>query len=198
MTKIVGITGGIASGKTMISDYLIDRGYPLLDADVIARQVLTEKQSLLTEIKDAFGTEVFDKQGQLLRRHLGEIIFADPKKRAQLNDIMQPAIRQLIEDKLRDLQQKSYPLIFLTVPLLYEQHYESLCDAVIVVYVTPKTQQLRLQKRDQLSSSEAAQRIAAQMPLQLKADRADFVIDNNVGQDSSLQQLQMVLARLQE
>lgn len=198
MTKIVGITGGIASGKTMISDFLIDRGYPLLDADVIARQVLTKKQSLLTEIKDAFGTEVFDKQGHLLRQRLGEIIFADPKKRAQLNDIMQPAIRQLIEDKLRELQQKSYPLIFLTVPLLYEQHYESLCDAVIVVYVTPQTQQLRLQKRDQLSSPEAAQRIAAQMPLQLKADRADFVIDNNAGQDSSLQQLQVVLTRLQE
>lgn len=196
MTKVIGITGGIASGKTMISGWLIDHDYPVIDADIVARQVIDQGSPLLEQIKAVFGPRIFDQDGRLMRRRLGQIVFADSRKRAQLDNIMQPAIRELIKAKLEALRQTDFPLIFLTIPLLYEQHYDALCDAVIVVYVTPEIQRARLQERDQLNQHEADQRIGAQLPLQEKATRADFVIDNNGQPQDSLEQLQAVLTRL--
>lgn len=196
MTKVIGITGGIASGKTMISDWLIDHDYTVIDADIVARQVIDQGSPLLEQIKSVFGPRIFDQDGRLMRRRLGQIVFADSRKRAQLDNIMQPAIRELIKAKLEALRQTGCPLIFLTIPLLYEQHYDALCDAVIVVYVTPEIQRARLQERGQLNQHEADQRIGAQLPLQIKATRADFVINNNGQPQDSLEQLQAVLTRL--
>lgn len=197
MTKIVGITGGIASGKSLISDWLLAHNYPLIDADLISRQVLQDDQTLLAKIRDAFGQDLINSQGQLDRQKLGRIIFNDADKRKQLNAIMQPPIRQKIEAQLQQLKKKQATLVFLTVPLLYEQHYENLCDAVIVVMVDLPTQILRLQARNKLSQKEAQARINAQMSLTEKIARANFVIDNNGSPQAALDQLQVIMSSLE-
>lgn len=193
MTKVIGITGGIASGKSLISNWLLDQGYPLIDADIVSRQVLKDNQKLLARISETFGPAMIQADGQLNRQKLGQVVFNDPAMREKLNAIMQAPIRQEIKEQLLQLK-NSKPLVFLTVPLLFEEHYEDMCDAVIVVKVDADAQLSRLQERDNLDRQAALDRIKSQMPLEEKIARADFVIDNNGTVDQSIRQLKGVLA----
>lgn len=196
MTRVLGLTGGIASGKTTVSDYFKALNIPVVDADIIAREVMKAGEPTVLEIEKQFGAEVIQENGEINRKRLGEIIFASSKKREQLNQIVQGVIRENILKEKNALIKEKYPLIVLDLPLLYEEAYEKEVDEVMVVSVGSETQCDRLLKRNpQLSRDEATDRIRSQMPLSLKAKRADILIDNNGTVEDTLKQVDRWLAK---
>ncbi|MFD0896161.1 dephospho-CoA kinase [Loigolactobacillus binensis] len=179
MTLVLGLTGGIASGKSTVSQWLSDYGYPIIDGDVIARQVVAPGTTGLHQIVQQFSPAILTASGALDRKKLGRIVFADQAKLAQLTAITGPLVHQAILAKLATLKQQQVPLIVLDIPLLFEAKYQLLCDLTMVVYVDAATQLQRLMTRDQLDKTAAQQRIASQWSLTAKKRLADIVIDNN-------------------
>ena len=179
MTYILGLTGGIATGKSTVSRYFSDNGYAVVDADVVARRVVEPGTEGLANIVAQFGTEIIQTDGTLNREKLGAMIFADAKKRETLNSLLSDLIRRAIMADTATLVNANQPLIVLDIPLLYEAGYETHCDAVMVVYTTEAVQLERLMARNNLTEEEALNRIASQEPIETKKDRADIVIDNN-------------------
>lgn len=189
MAYILGLTGGIASGKSTVSQIFKEKEIPVVDADVGAREVVKPGKPALKKIKEAFGDEVFLEDGTLNRPALGKIIFKDKVKRQQLNECIRGDIRQWIKEERDRYIEEGYPFIVLDVPLLYEAEYEKEVDAVMVVAVDEQTQAERLMKRNDLSKDEAKERIVAQMPLKEKVNRADTVIDNNGSLEQTSEQV---------
>ena len=179
MTYILGLTGGIATGKSTVSRYFSDKGYAVVDADVVARRVVEPGTEGLANIVAHFGTEIIQKDGTLNREKLGAMIFSDAEKRETLNNLLSAQIRRAIMADTETLVNANQPLIVLDIPLLYEAGYETHCDAVMVVYTTEAVQLERLMARNNLTEEEALNRIASQEPIETKKDRADIVIDNN-------------------
>lgn len=191
MTYFLGLTGGIASGKSTVAALFKEQGIPVIDADQVAHQVLATNKSVQAQLQAAFGEAVV-KNGQVDRPMLGQQVFGNPEALDQLNAITGPAILTAIKQQM---QAADAPLVVLDVPLLYEQHYEQYCDGVAVVYVERKTQLQRLMARNQLTVEQANARIDSQSDLAAKKARADFVIDNQ-GTPAMLRQ--RVLALLQQ
>lgn len=191
MTYFLGLTGGIASGKSTVAALFKEQGIPVIDADQVAHQVLATNKSVQAQLQAAFG-EAIVKNGQVDRPMLGQQVFGNPEALTQLNAITGPAILTAIKQQM---QAADAPLVVLDVPLLYEQHYEQYCDGVAVVYVERKTQLQRLMARNQLTIEQANARIDSQSDLATKKARADFVIDNQ-GTPAMLRQ--RVLALLQQ
>ena len=179
MTYILGLTGGIATGKSTVPRYFSDKGYAVVDADVVARRVVEPGTEGLANIVAHFGTEIIQKDGTLNREKLGAMIFSDAEKRETLNNLLSAQIRRTIMADTETLVNANQPLIVLDIPLLYEAGYETHCDAVMVVYTTEAVQLERLMARNNLTEEEALNRIASQEPIETKKDRADIVIDNN-------------------
>lgn len=191
MTYFLGLTGGIASGKSTVAALFKEQGIPVIDADQVAHQVLATNKSVQAQLQAAFGEAVV-KNGQVDRPMLGQQVFGNPEALTQLNAITGPAILTAIKQQM---QAADAPLVVLDVPLLYEQHYEQYCDGVAVVYVERKIQLQRLMARNQLTIEQANARIDSQSDLATKKARADFVIDNQ-GTPAMLRQ--RVLALLQQ
>ncbi|ORZ17041.1 dephospho-CoA kinase [Absidia repens] len=177
--KLVGLTGGIASGKSTVSRLLQEQQIPIIDADKIARQVVEPGRRANRQIREHFGDEVFLPDGNLNRAKLGEIVFADPSKRKILNGYTHPAIR------LEMLKQVLYQwllgtkMVVLDVPLLFESKLDRFVGTTVVVYCSEVLQLQRLIKRDGLDETLATQRMRAQSPLSEKVELADIVIDNS-------------------
>ncbi|MFT9468961.1 dephospho-CoA kinase [Leuconostoc pseudomesenteroides] len=196
---LVGLTGGIATGKSTVSGMLRDAGLPIVDADVVAREVVEPGTTTLEKIKLAFGPSVIDN-GVLNRRRLGDIVFSNSQELARLNDIMQPAISRAMTDKINFWRMQQVPILILDVPLLFERNYEKdgKIDKIIVVTTDEATQLERLKLRNQLSDSQARNRIRSQLPLKDKVAQADYVIDNNQDQKSLTQQVAALIENLKE
>lgn len=186
MTMVIGLTGGIATGKTTVSNYLKELGYPVIDADVIARQVVEPGTKGLRMITDTFGEKVLTSDGQLDRQQLAQLVFTSSELLQQLNQILQPIIRERIQELISTSKAS---VVVIDVPLLYEQHYEELCDVVMVVSVQPQQQLKRLMNRNHFTMDEAKNRVASQMPLSSKERLADVVIDNNGSVKETRQQV---------
>ena len=186
MTMVIGLTGGIATGKTTVSNYLKELGYSIIDADVIASQVVEPGTKGLRMITDTFGEKVLTSDGQLDRQHLAQLVFTSSEQLQQLNRILQPIIRERIQELISTSKD---PVVVIDVPLLYEQHYEDLCDVVMVVSVQPQQQLERLMNRNHFTMDEAKNRVASQMPLSSKERLADVVIDNNGSVEETRQQV---------
>ncbi|KAF0495426.1 dephospho-CoA kinase [Pediococcus acidilactici] len=176
MTKILGLTGGIAMGKSTISNFLRDKGIPIVDADEIAHAVL-EFKAVKVQLVKAFGTPILNEQKQVDRKQLGEIVFGESKKLGELNQIVQPVIRQEIIRQLKSFTTES--VVVLDAPVLFEQGYETLVDCIMVVSTTPAEQLQRLMERDHLTREDAQKRIDAQMPIEIKQKKADVTIDSS-------------------
>lgn len=172
--KVLGITGGIASGKSLVSQQFKQRGFTVIDADAIVHELFT-KETVLQEIKTRFPS-VFDGD-TLLRKPLADQIFTDASAKHDLEHILHPKVYAAIQERLQS--HLSEPWVVVDIPLLYETGGQSICDLVLVVYVNEETQKTRLMARNQLSMDEANQRIFAQMPLKDKVNQADIVIDNS-------------------
>lgn len=179
MTYTLGLTGGIATGKSTVSRFFRQHDIPVVDADVIAREVVEPGTDGLAEIVKTFGTEILLEDGSLNRKKLGEIIFKDEDKREMLNQILHQEIHQKMMMAKEKWENERVPLIVFDIPLLYEADYQSTFDAIMVVYVPEKTQIARLMERDELTVQQARDRIASQLPIEEKKARADIVIDNS-------------------
>ncbi|SER90245.1 dephospho-CoA kinase [Psychrobacillus sp. OK032] len=191
---IIGLTGSIASGKSTVSNMLKELGYPIVDADLVARVVVEKGTETLEMIKEAFGQEVIAEDGSLNRGKLGEIIFSSPSKRKRLNDIIHPAIRVEMLRQKGELLKKDRPTIIMDIPLLFESKLQSYVEKILVVTVTEETQLERLMARNNFTLEEAKARIQSQLPLSIKEKEADAVIYNNGTLESTEQQLKKILS----
>lgn len=185
---ILGLTGGIASGKSTVSNYLASKNIPIVDADIGAREVVEVGTEGLQSIVTHFGKEVLSEDGSLNRKKLGAIIFDNETKRELLNQLLGTNIREWILTKVADYRRQDIPLLVLDIPLLYEASYQEVCDAVMVVYTPPEIQLERLIKRNGLTTKEAQDRINSQLSIEKKKQLADILIDNsNKIEDTYLQ-----------
>lgn len=175
----IGLTGGIASGKSTVSDWLRNNHFPLVDADRIARDVVAPGEPGLQKIVEAFGRKILLGDGSLDRAQLGELIFHHEDLRQSLNSIIHPLIRSRMRKQLETFEKEGAPVVFLDVPLFFEGSFEGWTDKTIVVYVTESNQLRRLMARNNLTEAEAMARIKSQMPLEEKKKRASAVINNN-------------------
>lgn len=191
---IIGLTGSIASGKSTVSKMLKELGYPIIDADLVARVVVEKGTKTLETIKEIFGEEVISKDGTLNREKLGNIIFSSPHDRKQLNDIMHPAIREEMLRQKDVLLQEGYDTIVMDIPLLFESKLQSYVNKILVVTVTEDIQLERLMARNNYSLEEAKARIQSQLPLSIKEKGADAVIYNNGTLANTHEQLKKILA----
>lgn len=172
----LGITGGIACGKSVVAAYLQQQyRVPIVDADVLARQAVAVGTPIYQAIVDRYGGKICRRDGSLDRPRLGEIVFAQLQERQWLEAQIHPWV---IAEMERAIDTCDQPLMALVIPLLFEAHLEGLVDHIWVVATTPKQQLDRLQQRDRLSAHAAAQRLASQLPLEEKIQRADIVLWN--------------------
>ncbi|MFJ6411240.1 dephospho-CoA kinase [Terribacillus saccharophilus] len=189
---VIGLTGGIASGKSTVSDLFKEYNIPVVDADIVAREVVEPGEPALDSIVDSFGSEILLPDGSLDRQKLGGIIFRNQEKREILNGIVHPVVRErMIAD--RDRLKTGHPAVVLDIPLLFEGNQLHLVDKVVVVNVDPRIQLERLMQRNDLTEQAALDRINSQMPLADKAARADAIIDNNGSRDETRAQLKKLL-----
>lgn len=179
-TIVLGITGGIACGKSLVCQYFRELGAAILSADELAREVVRPGEEAHAKIVAHFGTGILTAEGTIDRSLLAEKIFFSPAKRQELNQITHPAIGHLADKRISELRQDpTIPLIIYEAPLLFEAKAEERADLVLVVATTPEQQLVRLMQRDSLTQEEALLRINAQMPLAEKISRADILVENN-------------------
>jgi len=176
---IIGLTGGIACGKSTISLTLRELGAVIIDGDVLSRELTAEGGRALPAIRGAFGDGVFHPDGTLDRRALGAVVFSDDQARDTLDGIMQPLLREMILDGITAARENGAAVCVLDMPLLYEKNLDGLCDRVWCAYIPRETQIARLMERDGFTRDEAEARLRSQLPAEEKAARADVVIDTS-------------------
>ena len=196
MARIIGLTGGIASGKSTVTSYLREKGYPVIDADQVVRELQVPGGALYRVLVDHFGKEILTKEGELDRVALGQRIFSDPSERDWSNRVQGRLIREALAE-VRDRQATQSDLFFMDIPLLIEQGYEEWFESVWLVAVSKETQLKRLMERNHLSELQAQERIASQMPLDEKSAHADLVLDNNDDLTALYAQLDAALQQLE-
>ncbi len=176
----IGLTGGIATGKSTVASLLAERGAYIIDLDLIAREIVEPGQPALARVAERFGQAVLREDGTLDRKKLGSIVFADEAQRKSLEAILHPAIRAVMKERM-EARESSHPeqLVVVDVPLLFESKLESYFEQIMLVYVPREEQLKRLMKRDGLSREDAKRRLAAQMSIEDKKALADIVIDNS-------------------
>lgn len=196
MTQVIGLTGSIATGKSTVAKLFKQEGIPIVDADLISRQVVEPGAEAYQGIVSAFGQDILSSDQQINRKKLGQIIFNDQTKRKQLNAIIHPIIiAQIIKERDQLIKEK-HCLIILDIPLLYELKLTDLMEKVIVVYASPEQQLVRLKKRDYLSDRDAKQRINSQISIADKVKEADYVIDNDGTKQQTKEQFYQLLEQL--
>ncbi len=193
---IYGLTGGTGSGKSTVAEYLKELGYIVVDADIIARSVTAKGSPVLDDLSKAFGNDIIDENGELIRKKLGSIVFGDPEKLEQLNVIM----RQALDEKMlaalgKASEERLYGKVFFDAPTLFESKREDFVDKIWVVAADRETRIARIMKRDGISREEVEKRMLSQLPDDVKIARADLVIYN----DGTLEDLrQKVLSALEK
>ncbi|MFC4737526.1 dephospho-CoA kinase [Bacillus daqingensis] len=191
----LGLTGSIATGKSTAAGFFREEGCPVIDADVIAREVVQPGAPALQEIESAFGSSVIAGDGTLDREKLGTIIFNDPQKREQLNAMVHPAIREKMKEQAEEAE-ASHPIVVLDIPLLFENELFYLVDQTAVVYVPEQVQKERLMKRNNYSEEEALSRMDSQLSIEEKKQRADFVILNTGPEEETSRQVKKLVEAL--
>jgi len=187
--RLIGLTGGIATGKSQVAAMLADHGAAVIDADVLAREVVRPGEPALAEITARFGTGVINPDGTLDRERLGAIVFADADARRDLERITHPRIAALMQQGIAEATALGAPVIILDIPLLFERDLERTVDGVLLVHAPVAMQMERLASRDHLSSDAARERIASQLPIDEKRTRATWIIDNSGDVDSTRRQV---------
>ncbi len=195
---VVGLTGGIASGKSTVSRIFQENGVPVVCADDLARRAVEPGSSGLEEIRRAFGIGVFDAQGELDRAAMAKIVFQDKEARKLLESIIHPAVSREKDRILAELESQGHEIVIVDVPLLYESSWQKSFDLVIVAYAPRDVQQQRLIQRDHMSPQEAQARIEAQMDIEEKKRLADNVIDNTGDLEHTRLQVENVLRQLRD
>ncbi|HDJ3073489.1 dephospho-CoA kinase [Staphylococcus aureus] len=177
MPKVIGLTGGIASGKSTVSELLSVFGFKVVDADKAAREAVKKGSKGLTQVREVFGDEAIDENGEMNRRYMGDLVFNHPEKRLELNAIIHPIVRDIMEEEKQEYLKQGYNVI-MDIPLLFENELENTVDEVWVVYTSESIQMDRLMQRNNLSLEDAKARVYSQISIDKKSRMADHVIDN--------------------
>lgn len=193
---VVGLTGGIASGKSTVSQMFRDAGVPVICADELAREAVKPGSRAFEEIRRVFGDRVIGPDGRLDRAAMAGVVFQDPGRRKTLEGIIHPKVEDERRRSLSVLQRQGHELVVVDVPLLYETGLDRSFDAVIVVYVPQPVQEERLEKRDRMTREAIRSRIDAQMPIDEKKRKAYHVVDNTGTIEETRQQFEKLLDEL--
>lgn len=185
---IIGITGGIASGKSSVSDYLIKKGYDVIDSDILAHEAYNKDCPIFKDIIKQF--DCLDKNGEIDRGKLGKIVFSDKEEKKKLEAIIHPYVFNRIEEEKK---KKQSGLVFVVMPLLFEVGYSDKVDMVWCVYVSEDVELERLMRRDGIDSEYAKKKITSQIPLSEKVNRSDYVIDNSYSLEETYKNVDNVL-----
>ena len=196
MARIIGLTGGIASGKSTVTSYLREKGYPVIDADQVVHDLQAPGGELYQALVDHFGRDILLDTGDLNRPALAQRIFSSQKEIAWSNQVQGEIIRKALARE-RDRLAKTEDLLFMDIPLLIEQGYLDWFDQVWLVYVTEETELQRLMERNSLREVQARDRLVAQMPLDEKKAFVNLVIDNNSKRDRLYQQIDRALEQIE-
>ena len=175
----IGLTGGIGSGKSTVSFMLKEAGFNIIDADIIARDVLVKYPEILERVRVEFGSGFFDWRGDFRRKEFGNHIFRFPKQRKKYEEIILPYIKREIYENIDKLEKKNADFVIVDAPTLIENDLHKDMDYVILVWVDNNTQIQRVRSRDTLSRDEAINRINSQMPLDRKKEFSNIIIENN-------------------
>jgi dephospho-CoA kinase len=194
--KLLGLTGGIASGKSTVAKILQSLGAAIVNADDLAREVVEPGQEAWKEIVASFGADILQSDQTLDRQKLRKLIFNRPEARKQLESIIHPRVRALAEERIRQYAAAGYPVVVYEVPLLFEGNLQEWLRPVILVACNIETQTARLQKRDHLTPADAEKHIAAQMSLKDKRRLADYLIENNGTLEDLERQTRQILEKI--
>lgn len=188
MARIIGLTGGIASGKSTLAKFFRDKGAAVISADAIAFNLAKPRQILHRLYVKHFGEKILQADGELDRRAIGQIVFGNEAERQWLDSTTHPILARAMEEQIQVMQEKNFPVIILDVPLLFEAGWDKMTEENCLVFVDEATQLERLMRRNGYGEAEAMARIASQMPLQEKKRRADTFIDNSGSLEESFAQ----------
>lgn len=192
----IGLTGGIASGKSTVSQMFEHAGIPVICLDELARYVVKPGSPALDEIRRAFGEEFVDEAGELDRAGMARIVFQDDGKRKLLESVIHPKVKEEMTRRALELEHLGHRMVVFDVPLLYEVGWEKFLDLVVVVYVPRQTQEERLMTRDAMSREEAEARLNAQLSIGEKRERADYVVDNTGSLERTREQVTSIIRDL--
>jgi dephospho-CoA kinase len=195
---VVGLTGGIASGKSTVSRIFGEAGIPVICADDLAHEVVKPGSAALDEIRRTFGDEFVDSDGALDRVAMARLVFRDKDKRKTLESIIHPRVEQERERLLQEFAAQGHSIVIVDVPLLYESGWEDSFDMIVLAYVSPEAQIERLIARDSLSPDEARSRLDAQMPIDEKKALAARVIDNTGSIERTREQVVEIIEELRD
>lgn len=193
----VGITGGIGSGKSTVTNMLREKCLPIIDADIVAREVFVINPELPSQIKEEFGYEFFDEQGKLKRKEFGNYIFKNDTRRKKFESIIMPFIISEINRRLKACEEDNCNLCFLDAPTLIENNLHTSMDVTILVWVSNQVQIQRIMLRDALDLEGTMDRIRSQMPIDEKKKFADFIIDNTGSIKNTKLQLDLIITQLE-
>lgn len=191
--KIVGLTGGISSGKSTVSNMIKENKIPIIDADKIARELVEPNSGVLKDIQREFGDEIVNPDGTLDRKKLGNIVFNNKARLEALNNITHPVIKKSICTRLSEYKSEGKRLCIVDAAILIEANFTDLVDYIILIYVDVNIQKLRLMTRDNLTEGEALKRIESQMNFEEKKNYSDFIIDNSKDLEYTREQLNKIL-----
>lgn len=195
--KVIGLTGGIGSGKSTATDYLISRGFHVLDADQIAREIVLPGSEMLIQLASAFGRGIILEDGSLDRKKLGEIVFSDPEKKTTLDALMHTSILELIRERILQFREEGEnKVIFIDAPLLFETGLNKSVSEIWLIDVDDEIRIKRIMARDGLNREEIEKRISAQMTREEKQSLADVILDNTGDQEALYQQIEQLLKKI--
>lgn len=195
MGQIIGITGGIASGKSSVSQYIKELGFQVVDADVASRAVVEPGEDAYLQVVKAFGEDLLCPDGSIDRTKLGSIIFHDQEKRLLLNSIVHPAVRNWMRQETEKALAAGAATVFMDIPLLFESKLTFMVEKTLLIYVDESVQLERLMNRNALTKPDALARIRSQMPLKDKKALADAIVDNNGDIEETKKQVEEVLKK---
>lgn len=177
MSKVIGLTGGIASGKSTVSELLTAFSFKVVDADTAAREAVAKGTPGIEKVREVFGDEAIDENGEMDRKYMGDLVFNYPGERIKLNEIVHPIVREIMEEKKQQFLKEGHNVI-MDIPLLYENELQDTVDEVWLVYTSESIQIDRLMERNDLTQEEAKARVYSQISIDKKSRMADHVIDN--------------------
>ncbi|HFI0594493.1 TPA: dephospho-CoA kinase [Streptococcus suis] len=197
MTKIIGLTGGIASGKSTVTAFLREQGYPVIDADAVVHELQAKGGKLYQVLVEEFGNAILTAEGDLDRKKLGQVVFENAGLRAHLSHLQDQIIREELLAR-RDALKQTEPVVFMDIPLLYEVDYSGEVDEVWLVYVDKAQQLERLMKRNGFSVQDAENRLNAQLSLEEKRAKAQVLIDNSGAVEETFARVELLLEDLKD
>ncbi|WP_096189691.1 dephospho-CoA kinase [Evansella halocellulosilytica] len=195
MVMIIGLTGGIATGKSTVAKMMREKGLPIIDADLISRQVVEPGEKAYKEIVKTFSKSILNENLTIDRKKLGAMIFNDKSKRERLNNIVHPAVREEMKQKAKRYLESGNETVVMDIPLLVESKLHHMVDRVLLVYIPEELQLERLLKRDNAGKEDALNRIQSQIPIEEKKTEADEIIYNDGTLQNTKEQLERILTK---